>query len=43
MTARHGQLSNFFLKVSDLSLVLVSLGVAVVITIAFTDPGFAVY
>lgn len=43
MTARHGQLSNFFLKVSDLSLVLVSLGIAVVYYYAPShDPGFAI-
>ena len=43
MTARHGQLSNFFLKVSDLSLVLVSLGIAVVYYYAPNhDPGFAI-
>ncbi|HEY3025897.1 MAG TPA: sugar transferase [Pyrinomonadaceae bacterium] len=43
MTARHGQLSNFFLKVSDLSLVLVALGIAVVHYYAPShNPGFAV-
>jgi exopolysaccharide biosynthesis polyprenyl glycosylphosphotransferase len=42
MTARHGQLSNFFLKVSDLSLVLIALGLAVVHYYAPSpDPGFA--
>ncbi len=42
MTARHGQLSNFFLKVSDLSLVLIALGIAVVHYYAPSpNPGFA--
>ncbi len=43
MTARHGQLSNFFLKATDLSLVILSLGIAVVYYYAPShDPGFAV-
>jgi exopolysaccharide biosynthesis polyprenyl glycosylphosphotransferase len=43
MTARHGQLSNFFLKVSDLSLVLVALAIAVVYYYAPShNPGFAI-
>lgn len=42
MTARHGQLSNFFLKATDLSLVLASLGMAVVYYYAPShNPGFA--
>src|SRR5712692_7046369 len=42
MTARHGQLSNFFLKASDLSLVLIALGIAVVHYYAPSpNPGFA--
>ena len=42
MTARHGQLSNFFLKVSDLSLVLASLGITIVYYYAPShNPGFA--
>jgi len=41
--ARHGQLSNFLLKVGDLSLVLVSLGIAVVHYYAPSpNPAFAV-
>ena len=43
MTARHGQLSNFFLKVSDLSLVLISLAITIVYYYAPAhNPGFAV-
>src|SRR5205807_7073961 len=30
MTARHGSISDFFLKLSDLSLLLIALGVAIV-------------
>ena len=42
MTTRYGTLSNFFLKVSDLCLLLVSLGLAITYRFApANDPGFA--
>src|SRR5687768_16691951 len=37
MTARHGQLSNFFLKVTDLLLVILSFGVVIVYYYAPSD------
>lgn len=43
MIARHGAISNFFLKLSDLSLVLASLALAIIYRYSPTDnPGFAV-
>ncbi|MEO8435158.1 MAG: sugar transferase [Pyrinomonadaceae bacterium] len=43
MTARNGQLSNFFLKATDLSLVILSFGIVVVYYYAPADnPGFAI-
>ena len=43
MTARTGSLSNFFLKLSDLSLLLVALGAAIVFRYApATNPTFVV-
>lgn len=43
MTSRHGALSNFFLKFSDLSLVLASLGLAIVFRYSpSNNVGFAV-
>ena len=43
MTARTGALSNFFLKLSDLTLLLVALGAAIVLRYAPADnPGFVV-
>jgi exopolysaccharide biosynthesis polyprenyl glycosylphosphotransferase len=37
MTARYGQLANFFLKVSDLALMLAALAIAIVINYAPSD------
>src|SRR5712691_1270089 len=43
MTARTGSLSNFFLKLSDLSLLLVALGAAIVYRYAPAEnPGFVI-
>src|SRR6266849_2181315 len=43
MTARTGSLSNFFLKLSDLSLLLVALSAAIVLRYSPADnPGFVV-
>ncbi len=43
MTARHGSISDFFLKLSDLSLVLISLGATIVYRYAPSqNPGFVI-
>src|SRR6266571_2718844 len=43
MTARHGSISDFFLKLSDLSLLLIALGVTIVYRYApGTNPVFVI-
>ncbi len=43
MTVRHGTISDFVLKLSDLSLVLVSLGVMIVVRYSpGQDPSFVI-
>jgi len=43
MTARYGQLANFFLKMSDLLLMLSALALAIVINYAPSEPGVPAY